>query len=220
MHQDSTVEDPPNAEDKAPPSSPSPRSVANEIHQKASDAAKAGDVPLLRQAFEDGAKPHDIAIQALDNGVPQTYACLLDAGLDPNYRFPGYTGSALICAAKSAKVPLIRLLLDRGADPNLQNAGWGGKRLGALACAAGSVNKDAPDAVKILLRAGARGEGSGALQVASMKGLLGNVSALLEGSVGIGDMNKKVSTESALALAKKGGHEDVVHLLIKHGAQE
>ena len=215
------MEDPSNIGDKAPSPSPStPPSAADKTRQKASDAAKRGDIPLLRQALEDGARPQDITIEAIDNGSPQTYACLLDAGLDPNYRFPGYSGSALICAARWANVPLIRLLLDRGADPNLPNAGWGGQCLGALACAAGSVREDAPKAVEALLGAGASREGSGALQVASRKGLLGNVSALLEGGVDVGDMNTKVGSESALALAKKAGHEEVVCLLVKYGGLE
>ena len=106
VHQDYAVEKLSITEGKAFSSSPKKPSAANKYQQKASNSAKVGDIHLLRQAYEEKAQLQDVAIQNLDNGSPEVCACLLDAGLDPNYRFLDYIDSVLICAARRANVPL------------------------------------------------------------------------------------------------------------------
>lgn len=113
--------------------------------------------------------PKDLVISALCSGLPEVYACLLDAGLDINHRLPGYTGSALVTASKIrhqkyANVPLISFLLSRGGGPN-DSASWGGPPyLRSLALAAGWVGAGGPEAVRVLQggRSGVEGEWSGA----------------------------------------------------------
>lgn len=188
------------------------------------DAARSGDISTLQEALGLGAKPQDYVNQALSvpSGSPDAYTCLLDAGLDVNYRFPSYTGNALIAASKHGLIEVVRMLLARGADPNLKGVGYGGpERLDALACAAAcSQREDGVEVMRLLLGAGAEVEGSGALQVAAKWGHLERVRILVEEvGVGLEDVNARVGG-SAVSLAREHGRVEVVEYLKEHGAAD
>lgn len=188
------------------------------------EAARSGDISTLKESLRLGARPQEYVDQALSvpSGSPDAYACLLDAGLDVNYRFPGYTGNALIAASKHGLVEVVRMLLARGADPNLKGVGYGGpERLGALACAAGCFQREAGvEVMRLLMGAGAEVEGSGALQVAAKWGHLECVRILVEEvEVGLEDVNARVGG-SAVSLAGEHGRVEVVEYLKQHGAAD
>lgn len=124
----------------------------------AKEAARSESIPALEYAISLGAQPSQVIIPALSVDNPDVLACLLDAGLDINYRIPGYTGTPLTGASAFAKVELVKSLLARGADPSLENCGWGQFHLRPLAAAAqGTVrDEDAADVMKVLLDGGAR----------------------------------------------------------------
>ena len=188
------------------------------------DAVRSGDVTTLREALRLGAKPQDYVNQALSvpSGSPDAYACLLDAGLDVNYRFPGYMGNALIAASRYGQVEIVRMLLSRGADPNMENVGYGGpERLSALACAAECFKKEqGVEAMRMLLDAGAEVKGSGALQMAAKWGHLERVKTLVE-EVGadVNDVNPRIGS-TAILMAKEHGRAEVVEYLKGHGATD
>ncbi len=128
--------------------------------------------------------PKDLVIFALCSGLPEVYACLLNAGLDINHRLPGYTGSALVTASKISQRPLISFLLSRGGGPN-DSASWGGPPyLRSLALAAGSVRARGPEAVRVLRGGVAEWRGSGTVQVAAAKGRVEFLRALVKGGSG------------------------------------
>ncbi len=114
---------------------------------------------------------------------------------------------------------MVRFLLSRGADPNL-DAGWGGQRLQSLAIAASSWKPEAATVIKLLLDAGAEAKGSGAVQVAAMKGRLENVGVLVEGGADVNEVNGRIGKERAVRLARENGHEEVAEFLGKHGGEE
>ena len=108
------------------------------------------------------------------------------------------------------------MLLSRGADPNLEGVGIGGPEpLGALACAADCFEKTkAVEAMRLLLGAQAKMEGSGALQVAAKWGLL-----VEEMKVDVNDVNPRIGG-AAILLAKEQNRVEVVEYLRKHGATD
>lgn len=128
------------------------------LYDLAKDAARSEDIAALKYAISLGAQPSQMIIPALSIDNPDVLACLLDAGLDINYRIPGYTGTPLTGSSAFAEVELIKSLLARGADPNLENCGWGQFYLKPLAAAVaqGMVkDEDAAETMKVLLDGGA-----------------------------------------------------------------
>ena len=193
------------------------RSDHTTIDTIAKDAARSNDTATLQEALRLGAKPQDYVIQALStqSGSPDAYVCLLEAGLDVNYRFPGYTGNALIAACKYGQVEIVRMLLLRGADPNLEGVGYGGpEKLGALACAAECFKKEpGVEVMRFLLDAGAEAKGSGALQVAAKWGHLERVKILIEeAKVGVDDVNSRLGG-TAMHVAQEHKRVEVVEYL-------
>ncbi len=162
-------------------------------------------------------------IPALSVDNPDVLACLLDAGLDIDYRIPGYIGTPLTGASAFAKVELIKSLLARGADRNLENCGWGQFHLKPLAAAAaqGMVrDEDAAEAMKVLLDGGGRWEGSAALQLAAKAGKVECVKLLVGRGADVDEIVTRVEGKSALRLAKESGCEEVVRILNAQGAKE
>ena len=130
-------------------------------------------------------------------------------------------GNALTSAAKFGQVEIVKMLLARGADPNLKGYGYGGpESLGPLACAAECFkDKEGEEAVKVLLNAGAKVPGSGALQKAARWGYLERVKILVANGADVNEVVTRVGA-SALALAREHRKDDVVGFLKEHGARE
>lgn len=188
------------------------------------EAARSGNIPALHYALHDlSVAPAPFILPAIANGRPEVTSCLLDAGLDVNYRIPGHTGTPLVSAALFAKIDLLRLLLARGADPNLDNCGHGQFQLRPLAAAADGwmLDSDAAEAMRVLLEEGrARWEGSAALQVAAKKGREECVRVLVGHGADVDEVVERVSGKRALALAKEAGFEKIVAYLTEKGARE
>lgn len=82
--------------------------------------------------------PKDLVISALCSGLPEVYACLLDAGLGINHRLPGYTGSALVTASKLRQRPPNQLPTLEGRRSERQRE-LGRSSLLAQSCSCGWV---------------------------------------------------------------------------------
>ena len=193
-----------------------------ELDNIAKEAARSGSVVALKYAISLGVKPSSMIIPALSIDNPDSVLCLLDAGLDINYRIPGYTGTPLTGAAAFAKIDLIKALLSRGADPNLKNCGWGHYHLKPIAAAAQGLcrDEDAAEAIKILLEGGAQCKGSAALQLAAQDGKFRCVKVLVEqGGADVDEVVTRVEKQSALELAQKKGADEIVSFLKDHGAK-
>lgn len=193
-----------------------------DLYNIAKEAARSGNVAALKHAISLGAEPSSMIIPALSIDDPASLLCILDAGLDINYRIPGYTGTPLTGAAAFAKIDLIKALLSRGADPNLENCGWGQYHLKPIAAAAQGLcrDEDAAEAIKILLNGGALCKGSAALQLAAQDGRFRCVKVLVEqGGADVNEVVTRVEEQSALDLAAKRGADEIVSFLKDHGAK-
>ena len=132
-------------------------------------------------------------------------------------------GTALTSTAKFGKPQLLRFLLERGADPNHPNARYGGpSRMGPLACAASAFknHKTSAEMVSILLEAGAKIDGSGALQEACHWGRLDAVRLLIESGADVNGRSTRHNGKRPLVLAMEEGNEEIVETLRAHGASE
>ncbi len=160
-------------------------------------------------------------VEASEDGNLNDIEELLADGADINGIVEG-DGTALIVAARAGKKPVVQLLLQHGADPNLAASGDGN----ALIMAAGEGHAEIVD---LLLNSGARvndvvpGD-ENALITASGSGHVEVVRILLSRGA---DVNMRVWSgdpdgewRTALKMARKGGHNSVVQLLISAGARE
>jgi beta-lactamase regulating signal transducer with metallopeptidase domain len=150
---------------------------------------------------------------------------LLDAGADVNATVDG-DGSPLIMAARAGRLAVVRFLLDRGADVNLPVAGDGNPLI--MAAREGHL-----PIVQVLLDRGANvnqivpGDENALIQ-ASGAGRLDVVRLLVARNA---DVNARVWAEraferpngewrTALNMARRAGHADVVAFLLSAGAVE
>lgn len=161
-------------------------------------------------------------MEAAALGEVATLERLAAAGGDVNSVSPG-DGTPLIAAARRGSLPAARWLLDHGASVDLPAQGDGNPLI--MAAAHGHT-----DVVRLLLDRGAEIDAvvpgdETALIASAGRGALDSVRLLLERGA---DVNLKVPAEAgpfgetqirtALSQAEAGGHEDVVQLLIAHGA--
>lgn len=134
-----------------------------------------------------------------------------------NMRFD-MRGTPLIIACQSKQnVEYLRLLLEAGADPNMDPD----TSIYPLALVA--LFYDDPAAIDVLLQHGARPKGTGALAYAAMKGKEAMVLRLLEGGA-----RPEIEADAARAryhampsplhVAVSHGHDSIVKLLLRHGA--
>ena len=194
-------------------------------------AARAGDVESVRLLLDAGADPNgavrgdgNALMAAVRGGHREVVDLLVAAGADPASGVRG-DGNALISAARRGDYDLVEALLATGADPDAAVRGDGN----ALIMAARGGHEDV---VELLLDQGADvdrvvpGDENALIQAAS-RGHLDTVRLLLDRGA---DVNKSVVANSSvfsrgekrspLAMALRGGHDDVVELLRRHGAVE
>ena len=146
---------------------------------------------------------------------------LISKGADVNTKFPG-DGSALIQAAKKGNLEMVKVLVDLKADVNMSVKGDGNPLI--MASKAGSM-----EAVKYLVSKGADinkevpGDETPLIN-ASEHGYLSIVKFLVEKGA---DVNKEckekiqdgsIRVRTALKMAKKKGHDEVVTYLKDKGA--
>jgi hypothetical protein len=160
-------------------------------------------------------------LEASEDGKLKDVEELLADGADINGIVEG-DGTALIVAASAGNKPMVQFLLQQGADPNVAAKGDGNALIEA-------ADEGHVEIVDLLLNSGARVnetvEGDeNALIKASGSGHVEVVRLLLSRGA---DVNMRVWSgdpdgewRTALKMARKGGHNAVVQLLISAGARE
>ena len=194
-------------------------------------ASERGDLDEIRRLLDSGVKAGAILrgdgtplIAAARAGRLDAIEMLLDAGADVNRGVQG-DGNALIMAAKEGHLDAVRFLLDRGADIDAGVPGDGN----ALIMAAGAGHLDV---VRFLVDKGANIEkvvpgdenplihASEGGQAAVARYLLGkgaDVNARVWADMG----NKgRGEWRTALLMARRNRHQDVVRILLDAGARE
>lgn len=147
---------------------------------------------------------------AYDGDVQRTIAAL-DEGADINSQTKPDKPTALMYAAKNGHTRVVRLLLTRGADPNILTS----RGVSAIDLA---MQHRHPDTAITLLEHGADPNimspitGQTLLQDAAANGYTELLSKLLEE-----DINVNMGNPTALELASKQGHIDVVDVLLRRG---
>lgn len=160
-------------------------------------------------------------VEASKDGKLKEVEELLAEGADINGIVEG-DGTALIAAARTGNKSLVQFMLQQGADPNVASPGDGNALI--MAADEGHV-----EIVDLLLNRGARineiVEGDeNALIKASGAGRVNVVQLLLSRGADVnmrawsGDPDGEWRT--ALKMARKGGHDAVVQILISAGARE
>lgn len=193
--------------------------------------ARTGDVDELRALITRGANANAAfsgdgtpLIEAARAGHVDAMRLLLDAGANPNLGVRG-DGNPLIAAAQHGRLAAVELLLDRGAAVDLGIPGDGN----ALIMAAGHGHVDV---VKLLLARGASIDAvipgdENALIHASELGSAEAVRYLISRGA---DVNARVWADwspdgsgewrTALRMAQRNRHEDIVQILRAAGARD
>ncbi len=179
-------------------------------------------------------------VASAGRGDLETVELFLEAGMDPNaLDVNGYTATML--AAEQGNTDAVKLLLQRKASPNVQGVE------GSTALMQAAFH-NRPDVVEVLLNAGAdpllkdekgwtafmkavyqghekivermlpisSDQLGRALMVASIMGHEGVVQSLVAAGV---DVNQKERGQTALMMAASRGNDEIVRLLLNHGAQ-
>lgn len=197
------------------------------------NAAERGDLPRMRQLMEAGANADAVLrgdgtplLAAARAGRLEAMQLLIDAGADVN-RGVGGDGNALLNAAREGHLEAVKLLLDRGADVDRGVPGDGN----ALIMAAG---KGQLEVVRYLLERGAdieavvpgdenplihASEGGQAEVVRYLLSKGANVNARVWADHGWGD-SRRGEWRTALKMARRNRHDDVVRILLAAGATE
>ena len=178
-----------------------------------------------RQAQTGVGRADRALYRAAERGDLERLARLLEAGANVNAALQG-DGTPLIGAARAGKLEAVRLLLDRGADPNLPVRGDGTPLIMA-------AREGHAEVVALLLGRGADvnqivDEDENALIQASANGHLAVVRQLIASRA---DVNARAWAEpamerpqgewrTALGMARRGGHNAVVAVLLSAGARE
>lgn len=190
------------------------RSVENSIEASTATASQSAAGLALGRALSEAAHDGDI----------DTVRELLAAGAGVNVAVPG-DGSPLIGAVRSGRPDIVSLLLDRGADPDLAVPGDGSALIAA-------ARTGRADIATTLLDRGANVDlavigDENALIAAATEGHLDVVRLLVARGA---DVNARVRSgtqlyggeewRTALGMARRGGHDDVVAFLRANGARD
>jgi ankyrin repeat protein len=149
-------------------------------------------------------------VEAARRGDLPAIASLIEAGANVNGTASG-DNTPLIAAAREGHTSVVELLLDRGASINYLAEGKGTALI--LASAAGRL-----DTVKLLVARSAD------LNVRTRDSVVVQGEQVVYDSLGtrrvVPVRRLEVQVRSALAAARRGGHNDVAALLVSVGAQE
>jgi ankyrin repeat protein/beta-lactamase regulating signal transducer with metallopeptidase domain len=195
--------------------------------------AATGDVPAMRSLLNRGANAN---VMVRGDGSPLMFAAakgqldamelLINSGADVNRGISG-DGNPLIVAAQNGQLDAVRLLLDRGADIDLGIPGDGN----ALIKAAGAghvevvrflldrranIEKEVPGDENPLIHAS---EGGSADVVRLLLERGANVNARVWAEFGDG-LRVRGEWRTALKMAKRNGHKEVIEILVAAGARE
>ena len=143
-----------------------------------------------------------------------TVHALLEQGADPN-SIGEFETPALHWLVRIDAIDSVQELLKAGADPNgLTTNGVSPLNL--------AITNGSPDMVKLLLDAGANvnglePSGESMLMTAAAVGVIGSVEALIDHGAEV-DMRDATFNHTALMIASREGHADVVAMLLDHDA--
>lgn len=157
-------------------------------------------------------------VKTAEAGEVQAVRELLDRGADVNCVKLG-DGTALIGAARGGQMHMVDYLLERGADPNVTAPGDGSPLIAAARM--GYV-----EIVTLLLNRGAEIDlmvtgDENALMQAAWNGHTDVVKRLIEEGADVHvRAYEQGELRTALRLARRGGHEHVVKMLLHAGARE
>ncbi|MEM8933275.1 MAG: ankyrin repeat domain-containing protein, partial [Acidobacteriota bacterium] len=193
-------------------------------------AAAEGDTDIVILLLDAGADPNRAVrgdgnpmIAASHHGHREIIDLLIAAGATVDGAVEG-DGNALLLAAAEGNADLVTALLDAGADPDAAVRGDGNALIRAAAEGHGDI-------VDLLILRGATvdrivpGDENALIQAAG-KGRLDTVDRLIRHGA---DVNLGVEVErydgsrevrSPLSMARRGGHDEIVELLIRNGADE
>lgn len=194
------------------------------------NVAKKGDVPAIRTLLARGAKANAAIsgdgsplIAAARGGHVEAMSILIEAGADVNLGVSG-DGSPLIAAAQHGNLDAVRLLLDRGAKIDAGVEGDGN----ALIMASGAGHTAV---MQLLLDRGADIEhvvpgDENPLIHASERGAIEAVRLLIARGANVnarvwaefGD-DRRGEWRTPLSMARRGGHDEVVRVLLAAGAK-
>ena len=188
-------------------------------------AAKKGRHTTVKYLLEQGADPNVISTEVrsplyhalFEAQGKDTAKVLMDGGADVNVTCRDGR-SLLHVAVEKADLEVAEFLLTHKIDVDRQDRSTGKN---ALHLAAGSKDEKMADLVKMILKAGGEinaqsegGDGFTALHEAASIGNTGVVRVLLDAGADT-DVKDGMLKRTALALATKRGHEEVVTLLKK-----
>jgi hypothetical protein len=181
------------------------------------EAARSGDLPAIASLIEAGANVNGTAsgddtplMAAARGGRLPAVRLLLDRGGNPNLTGAG-KGTPLTVAAREGHTSVVELLLDRGASINDDAEGDGTALI--VASAAGRA-----DTVRLLVARSAD------LNVRTRDSVVVRREQVVYDSLGsrrvVPVRSVQVQVRSALAAARRGGHDDVAAFLVSVGAEE
>ncbi len=161
--------------------------------------------PLTVLAQDAKQQLNDQLYEAVRKGDATAVKSLLDKGADVNAKFR-YGATALFKAAERGHTEIVKLLLERGADVNVKDTFYNATPM------TWALDKGHVEVVGVLLDKGV-GSVDDVLMTGAGKGDIKLVSlALAKGGA------KPESLSTALAVAEKGKHTEVVESLKKAGA--
>lgn len=181
------------------------------------DAITDGVEEGVQGAFDDGDMYRDAVIEAAEKGDIEALEFFSSRGIDLNDAIIG-DGTPLLIASRAGRKDAVLWLLDRGVDVNVPSPGDGNALIGA-------ASRGQTDIMEILLDRGARIEDvvpgdENALITAAAVGSDQAVKLLIARGANV---NARVWADdrewrTALNMARRGGHRDVVRILRNAGA--
>ncbi len=187
------------------------------------EAAKRGDLAVVRQLLERGTSPDTrdsdgvtALMYAAEAGHAPVVRHLLERGADPNLRDSSYGMTALMVASAEGRTEVVRLLLDAKADVDAKD-----NNLGATALL-GAAEYGHAGVVELLLSNGADANakdkrGFRALAQAATNGHLETVRLLMTHKADVNAQDDKYGATPLMGAAANGHYAIVQHLL-EHGA--
>lgn len=176
-------------------------------------AARDGDSAALQAAIFEGADPGSDSVcntalfDAIDQGLVDIFATLLDAGADPLRRHPLTDQTPLMAALAGEQPDIVRELIARGVDP------------ASASLAALVYGEDRPEVVSLALSCGVDlntadpETGKTALHVAAMYGYCRTVKRLIKEGTDTAVRDNWGNTPATLAI--RNHHHKVARLLTR-----
>ena len=186
--------------------------IVQELTTQAIKKKQIEIVQFLLDSYPEVPLSEDSVLYACYIGsIPLLSVLLAKDHTIPNYGFDQRGTPLAIATGFGTSFEFIQFLLENGADPDEGDI---------HPCPLGGAahRYSTPEVVELLIKHGARLEGSHALMFASSYGHLEVVKYLLEIGANPQTDPNPTNPELALVAALRNGHEEIVKLLLEHGA--